>query len=154
MGPESWEPARPLQRSLGPSLEMSPPAKLSKKSGTLQKHSPDTFQRLSGDFPDCPRDFFETFGGPAGDIFETLSAFRARSARETSVRGGLVPYLRGYQDLNSITKRQSSKRDLGWTTETRLEVLNLHDAWRRQAVLSFNLLGVDNLFCPTFQAKP
>ena len=37
------------------------PKTLKKVSGTLQKHSPDTFRRLSGDFPDCPRDFFETF---------------------------------------------------------------------------------------------
>ena len=73
-----WEQARPLQRSLGPSGPKmpkesrkclpGPPARDPKKSpkspGTLQKHSPDTFRRLSGDFRDCPRDFFETFWGP------------------------------------------------------------------------------------------
>ena len=40
------------------------PKKSPESPGTLQKHSPDTFRRLSGDFPDCPRDFLETFWGP------------------------------------------------------------------------------------------
>ena len=53
--------------------------KSQKSPGTLQKHSPDTFRRLSGDLPDCPRDFFETFwglgaGGP-GDIFKIFWHF-------------------------------------------------------------------------------
>ena len=66
-----------------------------------QKHSPDTFRRVSGDFPDCPRDFWRLFQGPRseaqGDILETFSAFRARRARESpvTVRGGLVPNCRG-----------------------------------------------------------
>ena len=95
-----WEPARPLQRSLNPSgPEMpkksrnclsgppapGPPKSLQKVPRTLQKHSPHTFWRLSGDLPDCPRDFFETFWGPGplgpGDIFETFLAFLARSGR-------------------------------------------------------------------------
>ena len=33
--------------------------------------------------------------GAGGPEFETFSAFRARRARETSVRGGLVPNVRG-----------------------------------------------------------
>ena len=42
---------------------------------------PETFWRLSGlPGPEAP-----------GDVFETFSAFRARRARESSVRGGLVP---------------------------------------------------------------
>ena len=61
-------------------LRPQDPKKSPKSPGTLQKHSPNTFRRLSGDFPDCPRDFFETFCGPGPeaprDIFETLSAFR------------------------------------------------------------------------------
>ena len=39
------------------------PKNLQKVLGTVQKHSPDTFRRLSRDVPDCPRDFLEAFWG-------------------------------------------------------------------------------------------
>ena len=76
---ENCKPARPLQRSLeplGPEMPkksrkclpgpLAPePRKVSKKSslGTVGKDSFDTFRRLSGHFPDCSRDFLETFRG-------------------------------------------------------------------------------------------
>ena len=101
----TWEPARPLQRSFGPSgPEMQkesrkclpgPPApepqKVSKKSRGQSRKSPESLrlQSVWRVFLECSGTFLETFwgaGAPApGDIFETLSAFRARRARETSV---------------------------------------------------------------------
>ena len=103
------EPARPLQRSLGPfGPEMrkksrkclpGPPApeprKVSKKS---QEESEKTLSTLSGDSPETSQTVAETsrrlFGVPGpeapGEIFETFSAFRAGRVRGTSVRGGLV----------------------------------------------------------------
>ena len=88
------EPARPLQSSPGPSRPEMPkksrkclpglpapgPQKISKKSRntpkTLFGRFPETLRRLAG----LSRDFFGDFLGP-GDIFETLSAFRARSCK-------------------------------------------------------------------------
>ena len=81
--PFTWEPARPLQGSLGAEGPEMPkksrkclenvskmssgpgtPTSLQKVSGTVRKDSFDTFRRLSGDFPDRSRDFLETFRGP------------------------------------------------------------------------------------------
>ena len=73
-----WGPARTSQGSLGSSgpempksleivswgLRPGTPKKSPKSSENIQKHSPDTFRRFSGDFPDCPRHFLETFSGP------------------------------------------------------------------------------------------
>ena len=43
-------------------------------------------------FQTVPETFWRLFAVPGpGDILETFSAFRAQRARETSVRGGLVP---------------------------------------------------------------
>ena len=39
------------------------PKSVQKVSGTVRKDTCDTFQRLSADFPDCSRDFLETFRG-------------------------------------------------------------------------------------------
>ena len=105
-----WEPACPLQGSLrhfGPEMLKEsrkclpgPPApepgKVSKKSWGQSEH---TLLILSGDSMQTswtvPETFWRLFGvlGPEapGDIFKTLSGFRARNARETPVRGGLVP---------------------------------------------------------------
>ena len=62
-----------------------------KTLSTLSGESPETSQTV-------PETFWRLFGVPGteapGDIFETFSAFRARRARETSVRGGLVPKVR------------------------------------------------------------
>ena len=58
-GPKCRKSLENVSRDLRPRA----PKKSPKSPGTLQKHSPDTFRRLSGDLPDCPRDFFETFGG-------------------------------------------------------------------------------------------
>ena len=60
------------------------PKSLQKVSGTVRK----TLSALSGDFPDCSRDFLETFSRLSWHC-------RARRARETSVRGGLVRNLSG-----------------------------------------------------------
>ena len=54
--------------------------------------SPESVGRV---FSDCSRDFLETFrgsgaGGPRRHFPNLFSALRARRARETSVRGGLV----------------------------------------------------------------
>ena len=59
-GPKCRKSLENVSRGLRPRN----PKKSPKIPGTLKKHSPDTFRRLSGDFPDCPRDFFETFWGP------------------------------------------------------------------------------------------
>ena len=59
-GPKYRKSLENVSRGLRP----RDPKKSPKSPGTLQKHSPDTFRRLSEDFPDCPRDFFETFWGP------------------------------------------------------------------------------------------
>ena len=120
-----WEPARPLQRSLGPFRPEIPkksrkclpgppapePRKVSKifkslgnnlgslprVSGKCRKSLFGLFARLFGDFSGFPgRRPRETF-------YETFSAFRARRARETSVRGGLV-------HKSTIPKRGLSKR--------------------------------------------
>ena len=107
-----WEPARPLQRSLQASgarsaekvSKMSPRASGPRTPKSLQKglgDSPGSLWRVSGKclesfFLECSGTFSDFLGvrGPEapGDIFsETFSAFRGRRARETSVRGGLVP---------------------------------------------------------------
>ena len=92
------------------------PQKVSKKS---RGQSKNTLQTLSGDSPETsrtvPETFLRLFGVPGpeapGDIFETFLGFRARRARETSVRGGLVPnhwesglygYCRGFPMLVSL----------------------------------------------------
>ena len=93
-GPKCRKSLENVSRGLRP---RGPPKSLQNSPGTLQKkHSP-----LSGDSPETcrtvPETFLRLFGGPGPeaprDIFETFSAFRARRARETSVRGGLVPRL-------------------------------------------------------------
>ena len=67
------------------------PESLGNTPKRLFRHFPETIQRL-------PRVFPRLFGvvgvlrqEAPRDIFEIFSAFRARRARETSVRGGLVP---------------------------------------------------------------
>ena len=104
VGFQLWEPARPLQRSLGPFGPEMPkksrkclpgppgPRKVSKKS----RESPESLRKvLKESFRTVPETFWRLFGVPGpeapGDIFETFLASRARRARETSVRGGLVP---------------------------------------------------------------
>ena len=75
------------------------PQKVSKKSRGQSGRSPESLRKVSGEcFWSVPWTFWRLFGVPGpkksgpGDIFETLSAFRALwRARETSVRGGLVP---------------------------------------------------------------
>ena len=72
------------------------PQTVSKKSQntpkTLSRHFPETLRRLPALSPRLFRDFLGVPGPEApGDIFETFLGFRARRARETSVRGGLVP---------------------------------------------------------------
>ena len=77
------------------------PKSLQKVLGTLQKQTLFGDREVSGESPksvcfwSVPRTFWRLFGVPGppalGDIFETLSAFWALKARETSVRGGLVP---------------------------------------------------------------
>ena len=65
------------------------------KSPKSLGNSPKSLQRVSKEsFRTVPETFWRLFGVPGteapGDIFETYSAFRARRARETSVRGGRV----------------------------------------------------------------
>ena len=62
------------------------------KSPKVWDSQKNTLQTLFGDSPETSQTVPETFvaGGP-GDIFEIFSAFRARRARETLARGGLVP---------------------------------------------------------------
>ena len=65
------------------------------KSPKSLGNSPESLRRVSKEsFRTVPETFCRLFGVPGpeapGDIFETFSAFRARRARETSVRGGLV----------------------------------------------------------------
>ena len=68
---------------------------------------------MSGEcFWTVPGTFWRLFGVPGpeapGDIFETFLGFRARRARETSVRGGLVPnFSRNPPALTSINRRKS-----------------------------------------------
>ena len=117
---QSWEPTRLLQRSLGArksrnspenvSLGLRPrdPKKSPQSPGALQKHSPDTFRRLSGDFSDCHRDFLETFW--ARETFSGLFRdFPARRARETSVRGGASSQQSSKSDTNDSTLFNSSR---------------------------------------------
>ena len=51
------------------------PRKSPRSLGTVPKILSNTFRRLSGDFPDCPRDFLETFLGspPSQRPWETFS---------------------------------------------------------------------------------
>ena len=72
------------------------PQKVSKKSRGQSGKSPESLRKVSGEcFWTVPGTFWRLFGVPGpeapGDIFETFLGFRARRARETSVRGGLVP---------------------------------------------------------------
>ena len=98
--PAPYRPSAPempkKSRKMSPGASgLGPPTKSPKSPEEVQKHPPNTFWTLSGDFPDGPRNFLETFSGRlAGGIFETFSAFRARRARETPLRGGLVPKIR------------------------------------------------------------
>ena len=100
----------PLQRSPGPSWPETPkkspkclpgpPAPTPPKDSKKSRESPASLRRVSGKCLESIfgvfRDFLETFWGlgpeAPRDIFETFSAFRARTARETSVRCGLVPF--------------------------------------------------------------
>ena len=82
------------------------PKKVSKKSRGQSGKSPESLRKVSGEcFWTVPGTFWRLFGVPGpeapGDIFETFLGFRARRARETSVRGGLVP----------------NKRPLNWNPE-------------------------------------
>ena len=87
------------RKSLENVSEAPGPRKVSKKS---REQSEKTLSTLFGDSPETsqtvPETFWRLFGVPGpeapGDIFETFLAFRARRARETSVRGGLVPKVR------------------------------------------------------------
>ena len=71
------------------------PKSLKKVSGTVRQVSGESPESVWRVFLECSGTFWRLFGAPGpeapGDIFETFSAFRARRARETSVRGGLVP---------------------------------------------------------------
>ena len=71
------------------------PKSLKKVSGTVRQVSGESPESVWRVLLDCSGTFWRLFGAPGpeapGDIFETFSAFRARRARETSVRGGLVP---------------------------------------------------------------
>ena len=84
-GPERPKKSRKcLEGPPGPGT----PKKAQKSLGTIRKVS----ESLFGVF----REFFETFWGsrarrPRERFSRTFSAFRAPRARETSVRGGLVP---------------------------------------------------------------
>ena len=68
---------------------------IKKVSGTVREVSGESPESVWRVFLDCPRDFLETFWGPGaggpGRHFWDFLGFRARRARETSVRGGLVP---------------------------------------------------------------
>ena len=102
-GPPLTEVSRALRaRNAERVSKMSLGASGPRTPKSLQKvpeHSKNSLQTLSGDSPETsrtvPETFLRLFGVPGPeaprDIFETLSAFRARKARETSVRGGLVP---------------------------------------------------------------
>ena len=74
LGPKCRKSLENVSGASGPGT----PKGVQKVSGTIRKDSFDSFRRLSGDIP------------ALRNIFETFSAFRARRARETSVRGGLV----------------------------------------------------------------
>ena len=71
------------------------PKSLKKVSGTVREVSGESPESVWRVFLECSGTFWTLLGVPGpeapGDIFETLWAFRARRARETSVRGGLVP---------------------------------------------------------------
>ena len=99
-GPKSQKSLENVSRGLRP----RDPKKSPKSPRTLQKHSPDTFRRLSGDFPHCPRDFFETFWGPGAsrpgrhfrDFFgisgpRDLCKGRAGSKKKSAQRGSFGP---------------------------------------------------------------
>ena len=60
-GPPGLKCRKSLQKYLSGPPAPAPQKSLPKVPGTLQKHSPDTFRRLSGDLPDCPRDSFGDF---------------------------------------------------------------------------------------------
>ena len=84
------------------------PKSLKKVSGTVREVSGESPESVGRVFLECSGTFWRLFGVPGpeapGDIFETLSAFRARRARETSVRGGLVPL--GMRAISEQTKRR------------------------------------------------
>ena len=70
------------------------PKSLQKVSGTAWEVSGKCRKSLFGLFPRLFGDISGFRGQrPQETFFETLSAFRARRARKTSVRGGLVPNL-------------------------------------------------------------
>ena len=95
--------------------KMSPGASGPGTPKSVQKvpeHFKNTLQALSGDSPETcrtvPETFLRLFGvsgpGAPGDIFETFSAFQARRARETSVRGGLVPNSRNLLKTHKVLR--------------------------------------------------
>ena len=94
---------RPPLTEVSRALRARNAEKISKMSPGLQPRDPEKSPKSLGDSPKSLRrvskeSFSETFLGlfgvpgpeAPGDIFETFSAFRARRARETSVRGGRV----------------------------------------------------------------
>ena len=96
-----YEPACPLQRSLRQcrkSLENVSRGLRPRNPEKSREQSEKTLSTISGDSPETsqivPETFWRVFGFPGpealGDILETFSAFRARRARETSVRGRLA----------------------------------------------------------------
>ena len=87
-GPKSLE-------NVSRGLQPRNPEKVSKKSREQSGKSPESLRKVSTEsFRTVPETFWRLFGvsGPEapGGIFETLEASRARRARETSIRGGLV----------------------------------------------------------------
>ena len=87
-GPKCRKSLENVSRGLWPRN----PEKSPKVLGTVWQVSGESPESVKRVFLDCSRDFLETFrgsraGGP-GRHFRDFSAFRARRARETSVRGG------------------------------------------------------------------
>ena len=94
----SGNPNRPTYRGLSPSRPEMPkkksrkclpgpeapePRNSPKVSGTVRKHSPDTFRRLSRDFPDCPRDFLGCGGQrPKGHLRDFFGISVPESPRD------------------------------------------------------------------------
>ena len=102
---------------MSPGAGAPAPQKVSKK---VPERSKNTLQTLSGDSPETSRTVPDTFsrlfgvlGQEApGDFFKTLSAFRARRARETSVRGGLVPITGILEKIYPLTRNYYENNSL------------------------------------------
>ena len=87
-GPKSQSRLENVSRGLRPRDPQKSQKSLGDRPGSLRRVSGKCLESVFGLSPGL----LETFWAPApGDIFETFLGFRARRARETSVRGGLVP---------------------------------------------------------------